>query len=140
MFQPLSAKALIRPFATAATPGKDNAEPDDTAPDEDDTLALAMADSAEDHDEEADDEEGDVEAREEDGEEDEEEEEEDPLDELSAADKEKLLEDMAIVRSTLNKVHYLSSLLYIQHKCHNPSQIRKLSFAVIHPTGIALPA
>lgn len=102
----LSAKVLIRPFTTAGTPGEDNAEPNDMAPDEDDThaLTLVMATCADNCDEEADDEEVDDKA----SEEEEEEEEEDPLDKLSVADKENLLEDMAIVCSTLNKVCYLS--------------------------------
>ncbi|KIL63555.1 hypothetical protein M378DRAFT_79529 [Amanita muscaria Koide BX008] len=110
----LSAKALLKPFD--ASP-KDNDDLDKHSGNDDEDFEEGHEMVYEDPEDSANDDDND---NEEDSEEAEEVEAEDPLDVLDEQARGQLLEDTVAVRATLNK-------------------IRKLSFAIIHSTTIALP-
>ena len=134
----LSAKALLKPFSA---PPKDM---DDSRNDDEDLEGgLASENSFEDQEDVGNDgndgdanrdgDEADDEAADDDRDE-----EEDPLVVLDEEERKKLLEDTLIVRTTLNKVYkFLVSCHFTQFYSF---KIRKLSFAIINSTTIALPA
>jgi hypothetical protein len=68
------------------------------------------------------------------------EEDEDLLDVLNEEDREQLLENTVVVRTTLNKVCTIISCFFSIYSHLFIFYIRKLSFAIIHSTTIALPA
>ena len=125
----LSAKTLVKPFNVALSSGlKDDGSL--TNEDEDDMPALEdCVDDTDDDTEGADDDKGKSKEFSDD--------ETDEFDQLNEVDREELLEDTAAVREMVSKVHLYTLLLCWLLPVQ---QLRKLSFAVIHSTTIALPA